>query len=296
MGSAVCLLVGALALVAIALAVQLARSERELRSIARFLAERDPDSNARVTVGMRTRGFVLLGQAVNRLIDRHQGERIAAEESKRALRRGLTCLSHDIRTPLAGAQGYVQLLADEKDERERARYQDVVARRLDDVEALLDQLYDYARTQDPDHRVEWEPVEVDEVLTESLASLYPQFKERAWEPDIELGEEALSVVSNADALKRIFRNLAVNALRHGSAPPRIARTGREVSFSNRVADPGAIDVDRLFERFYQGDRARSADGSGLGLAIVAELARALRIGLRARLDGDTLVVTLDFPA
>ncbi len=134
------------------------------------------------------------------------------------------------------------------------------------------------------------------MLTESLASLYPQFKERAWEPDIELDEEALSVVSNADALKRIFRNLAVNALRHGSAPPRIARTGREVSFSNRVADPDAIDVDRLFERFYQGDHARSADGSGLGLAIVAELARALRIGLRARLDGDTLVVTLDFPA
>ena len=90
MGSAVCLLVGTLALVAIALAVQLARSERELRSIARFLAERDPDSNARVIVGMRTRGIVLLGQAVNRLIDRHQGERIAAEESKRALRRGLT--------------------------------------------------------------------------------------------------------------------------------------------------------------------------------------------------------------
>ena len=237
-----------------------------------------------------------LGQAVNRLIDRHQGERIAAEESKRALRRGLTCLSHDIRTPLAGAQGYVQLLADEKDERERARYQDVVARRLDDVEALLDQLYDYARTQDPDHRVEWEPVEVDEVLTESLASLYPQFKERAWEPDIELDGEALSVVSNADALKRIFRNLAVNALRHGSAPPRIARTGREgVVLQPCGPTPAPSTSTGCIERFYQGDRARSADGSGLGLAIVAELARALRIGLRARLDGDTLVVTLDFP-
>lgn len=291
-----CLLVGALSLVAVALAVQLARSEHELRSIARFLTERDPDSNARVTVGMRTRGFVLLGQAVNRLIDRHQGERIAVEESKRDLRRGLTYLSHDIRTPLAGAQGYAQLLADEKDERERTRYQDVVARRLDDVEALLDQLYAYARTQDPDHRVEREPVEVDEVLMEALASLYPQFKERAWEPDLDLEDEGLSVISNAEALGRIFRNLIVNALRYGSAPPRIARKGREMWFSNRVADPDGIDVDRLFERFYQGDRTRSVDGSGLGLAIVAELARALRIGLQARLDGDMLVVTLDFPA
>lgn len=172
----------------------------------------------------------------------------------------------------------------------------MVARRLDDVEALLDQLYAYARTQDPDHRVEREPVEVDEVLMEALASLYPQFKERAWEPDLDLEDEGLSVISNAEALGRIFRNLIVNALRYGSAPPRIARKGREMWFSNRVADPDGIDVDRLFERFYQGDRTRSVDGSGLGLAIVAELARALRIGLQARLDGDMLVVTLDFPA
>ena len=113
------------------------RQEKELRAIARFLAERDTASNARVTTAVHTRGFVRLGQAVNRLIDRHQGERIAAEEGKRDLRRGLTYLSHDIRTPLAGAQGYAQLAAAEEDAAARARYLDVVARRLDDVEACL---------------------------------------------------------------------------------------------------------------------------------------------------------------
>ncbi|MBC5584677.1 HAMP domain-containing histidine kinase [Eggerthella sp. NSJ-70] len=286
--------VALLALAVVVLAVQLARSERELRSIARFLVDRDTLSNTRVTVSVHTRGFVRLGQAINRQIDRHQGERIAAEENKRDLRRGLTYLSHDIRTPLSGAQGYAQLLADEQDETERARYLDVVERRLDDVSGLLDQLYAYAQVQDPDYRIERERVDVSQVLVESLASLYAPFKERGWTPDIQLADEPLIALSDGDSLGRIFRNLVVNALRYGSEAPRIVQEGTAITFSNRVANPEAIDAERLFERFYQGDAARAGEGSGLGLAIVAQLAKALDIKLAARLEVDVLSISLEF--
>lgn len=286
--------VALLALAVVVLAVQLARSERELRSIARFLVDRDTLSNTRVTVSVHTRGFVRLGQAINRQIDRHQGERIAAEENKRDLRRGLTYLSHDIRTPLSGAQGYAQLLADEQDETERARYLDVVERRLDDVSGLLDQLYAYAQVQDPDYRIERERVDVSQVLMESLASLYAPFKERGWTPDIQLADEPLIALSDGDSLGRIFRNLVVNALRYGSEAPRIVQEGTTITFSNRVANPEAIDAERLFERFYQGDAARAGEGSGLGLAIVAQLAKALDIKLAARLEGGVLSISLEF--
>lgn len=286
--------VALLALAVVVLAVQLARSERELRSIARFLVDRDTLSNTRVTVSVHTRGFVRLGQAINRQIDRHQGERIAAEENKRDLRRGLTYLSHDIRTPLSGAQGYAQLLADEQDETERARYLDVVERRLDDVSGLLDQLYAYAQVQDPDYRIERERVDVSQVVVESLASLYAPFKERGWTPDIQLADEPLIALSDGDSLGRIFRNLVVNALRYGSEAPRIVQEGTAITFSNRVANPEAIDAERLFERFYQGDSARAGEGSGLGLAIVAQLAKALDIKLAARLEGDVLSISLEF--
>ncbi|QOS68200.1 HAMP domain-containing histidine kinase [Eggerthella guodeyinii] len=286
--------VALLALAVVVLAVQLARSERELRSIARFLVDRDTLSNTRVTVSVHTRGFVRLGQAINRQIDRHQGERIAAEENKRDLRRGLTYLSHDIRTPLSGAQGYAQLLADEQDETERARYLDVVERRLDDVSGLLDQLYAYAQVQDPDYRIERERVDVSQVLMESLASLYAPFKERGWTPDIQLADAPLIALSDGDSLGRIFRNLVVNALRYGSEAPRIVQGGTAITFSNRVANPEAIDAERLFERFYQGDAARAGDGSGLGLAIVAQLAKALDIKLAARLEVDVLSISLEF--
>ena len=65
-----------------------------------------------------------------------------------------------------------------------------------------------------------------------------------------------------------------------------------VGFANPVADPGALDPDRLFERFYQADSSRSTAGSGLGLSVAAKLAEAQGMTLVARLEGNTLVMTL----
>ena len=120
----------------------------------------------------------------------------------------------------------------------------------------------------------YEPVRPADVLGDVLAGLYPQFRERGWEPRVLLDDEAV-VQADAEALARIFRNLTANALRHGAAAPVIEQRGGRVTFENRVDDPDAIDVDRLFERFYQGGGARSSAGAGLGLAIVSQLAASM---------------------
>lgn len=283
-----------LGLAVIALVIQLIRSERQLRAIARFLNRRDSSSNARVTTTVHTRGFVELGQAVNRQLDRHQGERIAADQHAHEMQRGLTYLSHDIRTPLAGAKGYAQLLEDEADPAMQRHFLEAVERRIDDASKLLDQLFAYAQVQDPDYRVEREAVDANAVLAESLALLYPQFQERGWTPRIDLFDEQLIVLAEKETLSRIFRNLAVNALRYGADAPVIEQRGCAISFSNRVEHPGLLDVDRLFERFYQGSESRSDGSGGLGLAIVAQLARAMKANCSAALDGDRLTIRIEF--
>lgn len=268
------------------------RYERELRRMARFLDQREPAGSARMTTGVRTRGMLLLARGVNAELRELQDERIAAQQGRQAFQTGLTCLSHDIRTPLAGAQGYLQLVEGEEDPAEQARFLGAAAHRLDDVRGLLDDLFSFAQVHDPSFAVTCEPMKPADVVGDVLMGLYPQFRERGWEPSVTLDDEAL-VLADAEALARIVRNLVENALRYGAAAPVVVQRGSLVSVENRVANPDALDVDRLFERFYQGEASRSSAGAGLGLAIVAQLAAAMGGSAVAVLEGDRLCIEVE---
>lgn len=150
---------------------------------------------------------------------------------------------------------------------------------------------------------------------ECLAELYPSFVERGWAPEV-AADEAVEVLADREALTRIVENVLGNCLRHGSGAPRIelwgavdpARpsdtprlacdgatagcSGFALSISNEAEGLEALDVSRLFERFYRGDAARSTGGSGLGLAIAADLARAMGMSLEATVPDGRFTVTL----
>lgn len=271
--------------------------ERQLRRLARSLRERDAHSNTRLTVEAPGRGFAELAAAVNGQLDAAQKERVEALRRQREFQRDLASLSHDVRTPLMGAKGYVRLA---QDARERPDGEEAVARhlaaaeaRLDDMGALLDQLFAYAQASDPDLALDLRPVRVLPLLADVLVGHYPAFDERGWEPQVDFEDEALATDADPEALARIFENLVGNALRHGASTLAVRQRGRVVTFANEVADPSALDVTRLFERFYRADASRSASGAGLGLAVSASLAEAMGMRLSARLEGRMLCIDLE---
>ena len=271
--------------------------ERQLRRLARSLRERDAHSNTRLTVEAPGRGFAELAAAVNGQLDAAQKERVEALRRQREFQRDLASLSHDVRTPLMGAKGYVRLA---QDARERPDGEETVARhlaaaeaRLDDMGALLDQLFAYAQASDPDLALDLRPVRVLPLLADVLVGHYPAFDERGWEPQVDFEDEALATDADPEALARIFENLVGNALRHGTSALAVRQRGRTVAFANEVADPAAIDVERLFERFYRADASRSASGAGLGLAVSQSLAEAMGMRMTAHLEGNALIVEVE---
>lgn len=273
----------------------------ELKRIATFLRTRNKHSNARVTAGTPAPGIHELASVINDGLEETSRERIEALRSQEEFQRDLSALSHDIRTPLTGAKGYLQLARDEVDDTVRTHHLDAAAARIDSTTELLDALFAYTKSTDPDLSLTPEVVEVETAIEQALLAHYPEFEARGWEPRISCAE-GTTILADRDALARIFDNLIVNALRHGADAPRVSVSSQDstvcIEFANAVVPGAHIDADRLFDRFYQADSARNSSGSGLGLAIAANLAHAMGMELSAHVekgDGgapDSLVIAL----
>lgn len=273
----------------------------ELRRISRLLdARRDGDAsanaNARVTIGSRAPGIAELAEAINGELDRTMQAHVAGMRAQRDFQRDLSALSHDIRTPLTGAKGYLQLAAGEADPELERRRIDAAVERIDRTSELLDALFSYTKASDPDLALDIEPVDLREVVEQCLLGHYPDFERLGWEPVVSGADAPRVVEANRQALERIVENLVSNALRHGSDAPMIVLSNESerpvLRIENRVERPEAIDVEHLFDRFYRADAARQVGGSGLGLATSAKLAAAMDMSLDARLDMARLTIEL----
>ncbi len=308
--------------------------ERELTRMARFVRQRDRLSNQPLAVSLPGPGVARVADAVNAEMDAARVERQAARQEQQAFQRGLAGFAHDIRTPLAGARGFVQLACDDlavtgagtavaadagtaadaatagigaagvgaavgagaPDARDASvrRYLAAATRRLDDMNGLLDALYVYTQAIDPDRTLHPEPVALQPALAKALVDRFADFEAQGRTVRLDFEDQSAEIVADREALARILSNVVENALRHGQGDVDIDQRGRSLRFSNAV-DPAvapAIDVDRLFERFYRADPSRTTPGAGLGLASAKSLADSLGLDLAASVESDRFTITL----
>ena len=283
-------LILALAALGIAL-LRLWAYRAQLLEMARVLEETPPESNLRLTVWMSGTAPRRLCQAVNARLE--EGRRLRLETSRREqeLKYTMACISHDIRTPLAGAMGYLQLLEGEPER--QAEYQGIIRKRLEELEGLLEELFLYTRLQSGSLPLDCGVIEALPPLWDALAEFYPQFETMGVTPELRFEREGMTVWANAEALGRVYRNLIVNSLRH-SGGLTISGRGGAICFSNPLPPGSRPDPEHLFDRFYQSNPARAKGGAGLGLSIVRELMERMGGQASAQITGDILEIKLSF--
>ena len=282
-----------LALAALAAAaVRLWSYRAQMLEMARILEETPTESNLRLTVRMSGAAPRRLCRAVNSRLE--EGRRLRLETSKREqeLKYTMACISHDIRTPLAGAMGYLQLLEGEP-ERQR-EYLGIVQKRLKELEGLLDELFLYTRLLSEPLPLECQETAVLPPLWDALAEFYPQLEAAGVEPELRFDREDRRVWASAEALGRVYRNLIANALRHGGRGLEVSGREGEICFSNELRPGPRPDPEHLFDRFYQSSPAQAKGGAGLGLSIVRELMARMGGRVSAQITGDILEIRLAF--
>ncbi len=264
----------------------------QLLEMARTLEETPPESNLRLTVGMSGKAPRRLCQAVNRRLEEGRQLRLEMSRREQELKYTMACISHDIRTPLAGAMGYLQLLEGEPER--QAEHLDIVRRRLEELDGLLDELFLYTRLQGGSLPLECETMAALPPLWDALAEFYPQLEAAGVEPALRFDREDVTVWASQPALGRVYRNLIANALRHGGGGLTVSGRDGVICFSNQLLPGSRPDPARLFDRFYQSSPARTRGGAGLGLAIVRELMERMGGQASAQIAGDLLVIKLSF--
>lgn len=236
---------------------------------------------------------------LNRILEKNRRVREKLIRENRSYRESITSISHDIRTPLTSAKGYMQMMQSRNvPEEKRMEYAQVVERRLDDLAGMLDQLFLYARIEAGELALHMEEIQAGVLFAETISLFYADFEEKNCEPQVYIEKEPCRIRADRQAFVRIVENLIKNALVHGTGGFELSlrRDGQDaaVRVSNQTDSIGPEDIGRIFDRFYTTDISRSRRSTGLGLAIVQELAQQMGGEARARLEEGVFSIEVRF--
>lgn len=233
---------------------------------------------------------------INEMLKAVRQERVAFERWEQEFRKQIEGLSHDLRTPLTSVSGYLKLMDREDLSPENRENLEVALRKTAALQRLITQFYDYSRFSARDYALEVENVDIARVLRECIVDYYQEFAEKNLDIEIQIPDRPVCVTASQEALERIFLNLIQNCLRYAQCAVKIGLTENgNVFFRNDAEGMGEEEAQRLFERFYVRDAARSQGSTGLGLATARALAEKMGASLKAEVTGmQELEVTLLF--
>ncbi len=213
----------------------------------------------------------------------HDTTRLRQLESTR--REFVANVSHELRTPLSLIKGSVETLLDgaSKDPKASARFLEIIDRHCDRLTFLIEDLLTLSRLESGQIAINFDTVP----LRSQANGVLDDFTRKAVDRGVTLSNtipEELCARADSDRLDQVLFNLLDNAIKYGRPGGIVRIDGRKLPETNlieiSVSDDGpGIPTDaaeRVFERFYRVDTARSREqgGTGLGLSIVKHIIQA----------------------
>ncbi|HLS16056.1 MAG TPA: MtrAB system histidine kinase MtrB, partial [Beutenbergiaceae bacterium] len=238
-----------------------------------------------LTERMPVRGrdeLAVLGSTFNNMATNLQDQIERLAELSLMQQRFVTDVSHELRTPLTTIRMAAEVLHQSKDEFDpsQARSVELLATQVDRFEALLADLLEISRFDAGSAVLEVEATDMRTVLERVVELTEPLAEGQGSQLRIEVPESECVVALDSRRVERVLRNLLVNAIEHGEGRPIDLYVGaNQTAVSVVVRDHGigmtAPEAERVFDRFWRADpaRTRTLGGTGLGLAIALEDAR-----------------------
>lgn len=213
-------------------------------------------------------------------------------------------VSHELKTPLTSISGFVETLKlnENIDIDTRNRFLGIIENESDRLKRLIDDILLLSFIENND-KMSLDKVSIYEVFKEVYEMISYMAKSKNISLDYEFNNKEIIILSNRDYIKQVFLNLVDNAIKYTPENRSIkveVKKEKDI-ITIKVIDEGLgipkEDIDRIFERFYRVDKARSRDvgGTGLGLAITKHIVKSLdgSITVNSELNkGSEFIVTI----
>ena len=249
------------------------------------------DTNARLATSTFDKHVSDLVQDINVMLKRNRQNHFDAQRTEAELKRAITNISHDLRTPLTAARGYLQMLeSSDIDEETSAHYIEIIRGRLDSLSTLVNDLFEFARIIEGNTVFDIQKVNIGNALRDALSEAYGELERKGFAVEVEIPDVPVNRYCDMDALRRVLQNLLKNVYTHGKDQLRIRLTDKTIEIANKADGLDKIDTEQMFERFYTSDASRSNKNTGLGLAIAKELTERMNGQLLANKEDDMLVM------
>ncbi|MDQ0151196.1 sensor histidine kinase [Eubacterium multiforme] len=246
---------------------------KQIESLAKKIKKiNESNTNEIITISSPNKNIENLAFEINNILKSKRDMECKYKELDLELRQAIANISHDLRTPLTSIMGYIQLLKDENISKDdKKEYINIVEKRSYVLKNLISSFYDLSRLQASEYDLELEKVNLHDILCEIIAAFYNDIENKGLEPVVEIEESNSLVLGDKIAINRIFTNLIQNILKYGKGRVKIVLKEEKdyivTAFSNEENEIKEDEVNRIFERFFTGDRMRTGQNTGLGLAI-----------------------------
>ncbi|WEZ07071.1 sensor histidine kinase [Priestia flexa] len=218
---------------------------------------------------------------INRLLEHNQKTVANYNNIELSMRKMLSNISHDLKTPLTVILGYSEIINNDKNLSAEKVMSLLKTINLKTVEVLdlINRFFELVKLESGDKKLNSSRVDICEISRKIILDYYEILINKEFEVAIEVPEEPVFVRGDEDAIERIFNNLISNAIQYGSDGKMIGlklRTDENnvyIDVSDKGKGINELHKDRVFERMYTLEDSRNTNyqGSGLGLTITKRL-------------------------
>jgi two-component system, OmpR family, sensor kinase len=218
----------------------------------------------------------------NQLVERINLQMEKLQKADMSRRELVANVSHDLRTPLATLQGYIETLF-LKDKnltaQERKQHLEIAIRHCERLAKLVDALFELAKLDSHETKARYEPFNIGELAQDVVQKFDLSAREKQIAIQVDLDQSLPFANADIAMIERVIENLLENAVRHTPAGGsiRLAFSPQNGDIAVRVSDTGcgipAEDMPFIFDRFYHRDQTQNGKTgySGLGLAIARRI-------------------------